>query len=148
MRWSVSSGLPELLCPAGSRERLEAAVHFGADAVYLAGKEFGMRSGSPNFGPDELASAVEYAHCAGVRVYLACNNLMNNADCEKLPGFLRMAQNAGVDAVIVTCWILSGSMHPEWKSIFPLRRGSQIGRLQKCFTILVQSALCLHVNCR
>lgn len=102
MRWNASSGLPELLCPAGSRERLEAAVRFGADAVYLAGKEFGMRSGSPNFSPDELASAVEYAHCAGVRVYLACNNLMNNADCEKLPGFLRMAQDSGVDAVIVT----------------------------------------------
>ena len=67
---ALKSGLPELLAPAGGRERLEAAVRFGADAVYLAGKEFGMRAASPNFGPEELASAVEYAHDAGVRVYL------------------------------------------------------------------------------
>lgn len=102
MRWSAFSGRPELLCPAGSPGRLEAAVRFGADAVYLAGREFGMRSGSPNFSPEELASAVAYAHRSGVRVYLACNNLMNNADCEKLPAHLCVARDAGVDAVIAT----------------------------------------------
>ncbi len=102
MRWDASSGRPELLSPAGDRERLEAAVRFGADAVYLAGKRFGMRSGSPNFGPEELASAVEYAHGAGVRVYLACNSLLSNEDCGGLPDFLREIRNAGVDAVIAT----------------------------------------------
>jgi putative protease len=98
----LKNGMPELLAPAGGRERLEAAVRFGADAVYLAGKEFGMRAASPNFGPEELASAVEYAHDAGVRVYLTCNNVMRNDDFGRLPDFLRMARDAGVDALIVT----------------------------------------------
>ena len=51
---------PELLAPAGDRERLEAAVRYGADAVYLAGKSFGMRSAPANFGPEELAQAVDF----------------------------------------------------------------------------------------
>ena len=51
---------PELLCPAGDRERLEAAVLYGADAVYLGGKEFGMRSAPANFDGDELAEAVSF----------------------------------------------------------------------------------------
>lgn len=99
---SQKCGLPELLAPAGDRKRLEAAVRFGADAVYLAGREFGMRAASPNFGPDELVSAVEYAHSAHVRVYLTCNNVMRNGDFGRLPDFLREAQDAGVDAFIVT----------------------------------------------
>ncbi|MCI1955390.1 MAG: U32 family peptidase [Oscillospiraceae bacterium] len=102
MRWSRESGLPELLSPAGDRERLEAAVRFGADAVYLAGKEFGMRTACPNFGMDELASAAEYAHGAGVRVYLACNSVMRNGDYDRLPAFLAGAKDAGVDAFILT----------------------------------------------
>ena len=96
------SGMPELLAPAGDRERLEAAIRFGADAVYLAGREFGMRAASPNFGPEELASAVKYAHAAGVHVYLTCNNVMHNGDFARLPDFLSEARDAGVDAFIVT----------------------------------------------
>lgn len=96
------AGLPELLAPAGDRERMESAIRFGADAVYFGGKEFGMRAASPNFGPEELASAAAYAHAAGVRVYLTCNNVMRNGDFERLPDFLRSAQEAGVDALIVT----------------------------------------------
>jgi putative protease len=95
-------GVPELLAPAGDRERLEAAIRFGADAVYLGGREFGMRAASPNFGPEELASAAAFAHNAGVRVYLTCNNVMRNGDFNRLPDFLRMARDAGVDALIVT----------------------------------------------
>jgi putative protease len=102
MRCPEGCGRPELLCPAGSPERLEAAVRFGADAVYLAGKELGMRSGAPNFSPEELAAAVTYAHGEGVRVYLACNSLLTNADCGRLPETLRSAERAGVDAVIAT----------------------------------------------
>lgn len=94
-------GAPELLSPAGDRERLEAAVLFGADAVYLAGKEFGMRSASPNFGENELASAVLFAHGAGVKVYLTCNTIAHNGELERLPDFFRMAVEAGVDAVIL-----------------------------------------------
>jgi putative protease len=92
---------PELLAPAGDMERLTNAVKFGADAVYLAGKEYGMRASSPNFGPEELAKAVEYAHRNHVRVYLTCNNIMRNSDLPHLPDFLRSVRDAGVDAVIV-----------------------------------------------
>ena len=59
---------PELLSPAGDRERLEAAVNYGADAVYLAGKSFGMRSAPSNFTEEELAEAVAYCHSRGVKV--------------------------------------------------------------------------------
>ncbi len=95
-------GLPELLAPAGDMERLKTAVRFGADAVYLAGKEFGMRSSSPNFDMKELASAVAYAHDNNVKVYLTCNVVMRNQDCSRMPDFLRSAQRAGVDALIIT----------------------------------------------
>ena len=96
------NGLPELLAPAGDFERLKAAIQFGADAVYLAGKEFGMRAASPNFGPEELAFAVKYAHDQNVRVYLTCNNVMSNADFSLLPDFLRAVRDSGVDALILT----------------------------------------------
>ncbi len=96
------NGLPELLAPAGDFERLKAAIQFGANAVYLAGKEFGMRAASPNFGPEELAFAVKYAHDQNVRVYLTCNNVMSNADFSLLPDFLRAVRDSGVDALILT----------------------------------------------
>ncbi|MCH4238957.1 MAG: U32 family peptidase [Oscillospiraceae bacterium] len=94
--------LPELLSPAGDMERLQAAIRFGADAVYLAGTEFGMRSAPSNFTPEELTQAVEYAHGRGIRVYLTCNIIPRNRDVDKLEPFLRMARDAGVDAFIVT----------------------------------------------
>ncbi len=94
--------LPELLSPAGDRERLQAAVRFGANAVYLAGREFGMRAASPNFDPQGLADAVRYAHAAGVKIYLTCNTVVHNGECGRLPDFLRGAEAAGVDALIVT----------------------------------------------
>lgn len=94
--------LPELLSPAGDRERMEAAVRFGADAVYLAGRMFGMRASSPNFTPEALADAVSWAHARGVRVYLTCNTVMHNGECALLPEFLEQSAQAGVDALIVT----------------------------------------------
>jgi putative protease len=94
--------LPELLAPAGDMERLQAAVQFGADAVYLAGTNFGMRSAPSNFTPQQLADGVEYAHSRGVRVYLTCNIIPRNSDIDGLEPFLRMARDAGVDAFIVT----------------------------------------------
>ncbi|MFU0833598.1 MAG: putative protease yhbU [Oscillospiraceae bacterium] len=92
---------PELLAPAGDRERLEAAVRFGADAVYLAGKEFGMRSASPNFGEEELVSAVQFAHEHGVKVYLTCNTIAHQEELARLPVFFQQAAKAEVDALIV-----------------------------------------------
>jgi putative protease len=94
--------LPELLAPAGDRERLEAAVLYGADAVYLAGKQFGMRATPLNFAPEELAQAVEFCHARGVRVYLTCNTLPINAEADRLPQFLAEAATARVDALIVS----------------------------------------------
>lgn len=92
---------PEVLAPVGDRERLEAALDFGADAVYLGGQMFGMRAGAPNFDAQALCDAVAMAHARGVKVYLTVNTLPRNPDMALLPQFLSEAVNAGVDAVIV-----------------------------------------------
>ena len=78
------SNFPELLAPAGDRARLEAAVRFGADAVYLAGKTFGMRCAPENFTPQELIDAVDFCHKKGVKVYLTCNTLPTCDDVDTL----------------------------------------------------------------
>lgn len=91
----------ELLAPAGDFERLQAALAFGADAVYLAAKEFGMRAGPANFSPEELAAAVQAAHQNGTRVHMTCNTLPRVDELDRLPDLLRHAQQVGVDALIV-----------------------------------------------
>lgn len=91
---------PELLSPAGDMERLRAALTFGADAVYLAGQEFGMRASQANFSPEALAEAAALCHARKVRLYLTVNTLPRNQEIARLPDWLRMAQAAGVDAVI------------------------------------------------
>ena len=92
--------IPELLCPAGDLVRLKAAVDFGADAVYLAGEEFGMRTAAKNFGEQDLKEGIEYAHAHGVKVHIACNVLPHNDEIERLPEFLKMVNDLGADAVI------------------------------------------------
>ncbi|MBQ8928190.1 MAG: U32 family peptidase [Oscillospiraceae bacterium] len=92
---------PELLCPAGDRERLEAAIRFGADAVYLGGTSFGMRQGAPNFDAAALCEAVSLAHSKGVKVYLTVNTLPRTDEMERLPAFVAEAVRAGVDAMII-----------------------------------------------
>lgn len=92
---------PEVLSPAGDMERLTSAIRFGADAVYLAGKAFGMRTSPNNFSEDELAQAVKLAHANGVKVYLTCNTLPRNDEIDKLPAFIESSAAAGVDAFIV-----------------------------------------------
>ena len=92
----------ELLSPVGDRERLGAAITFGADAVYLAGQEFGMRTAPANFSREGLTDAVRLAHQNGVRVYLTCNTVPHNEELSRLPDFLKFAQEAGVDAFIIT----------------------------------------------
>lgn len=92
----------EVLSPAGDFERLRAAVHYGADAVYLAGKQFGMRASQANFGEQELKEAVAFCHARDVRVYLTVNVLPRNWEIEALPAYLKIVQAAGVDAVIVS----------------------------------------------
>lgn len=91
----------EVLSPAGDMERLNAAVSFGADAVYLAGKEFGMRTSSCNFNNDDLIKAVKIAHDNNTKVYLTCNTLPRNDEIPRLPEFLEKSKDAGIDAFIV-----------------------------------------------
>ena len=91
----------ELLSPAGDMERLEMAVLYGADAVYLAGTSFGMRSFAGNFSPEELPKAVRYAHDHGVKVHVTVNTMPRNGELDDLPEHLQRLDDAGVDALIL-----------------------------------------------
>jgi putative protease len=97
----MTSKKPELLSPAGDMERLEMALHYGADAVYLAGQEFGLRAAAGNFSDDELRLAVKTAHAAGARVHVTCNTLPREDELSRLPAFLELVQDAGADALII-----------------------------------------------
>ena len=98
----IRDNRPELLAPAGDMECLRAALDFGADAVYLAGQMFGMRTAPSNFTREELQTAVALAHARGVRVYVTCNTVPRNKEIDLLPDYLAFLQAAGVDALIVT----------------------------------------------
>ncbi len=91
---------PELLCPAGDMERLEMALHYGADAVYLAGEQFGMRAAAGNFSEEELCRAVKLAHQNGTTVHITCNTLPRDEELRSLPAFLELLEEIGADAVI------------------------------------------------
>ena len=93
--------IPELLAPAGDRERLEAALMYGADAVYLGGDAFGMRAAPQNFNFEQLEEAVKLCHAKGVKVYLTCNTLARNDEILVLPSYLERWASIGVDAFIV-----------------------------------------------
>lgn len=92
---------PEILAPAGDFERLTAAIRYGADAVYLGGRQFGMRASPANFSDEELARAVAFCHDRGKRVYLTCNTTPRNDEIKSLPDFMRQAGSLGVDALII-----------------------------------------------
>ena len=107
---------PELLAPAGDMERLKMAVLYGADAVYLAGTSFGMRSFAGNFTPEELPVAVKYAHAHGVRVHVTVNTMPRNDEIACLPAYLEQLENAGVDALILAdlgAFTLAGKYAPH-----------------------------------
>lgn len=99
---TIPQKVPELLAPAGDMEALRCAVQFGADAVYLAGTRFGMRSAPRNFTLDELREAVRFAHENGVRVYLTCNTLPRNYELQEIEAFIPEAATCGIDAFIAT----------------------------------------------
>ena len=106
----------ELLSPAGDMERLKMAVAYGADAVYLAGTAFGMRSFAGNFTPEELPIAVKYAHDHGVSVHVTVNTMPRNDEICQLPAYLEQLQDAGVDALIVAdmgAFTLAGKYAPR-----------------------------------
>ncbi len=91
----------ELLSPAGDMERLQMAVAYGADAVYLAGNQFGMRAFAGNFSPEELKTAVELCHAHGVAAHITCNTMPRGPELAKLPEYLEYLQDIGADALIV-----------------------------------------------
>ena len=97
----VMADRPELLSPAGDMERLRMALLYGADAVYLAGRAYGMRAASANFSDEELDEAVKLAHAAGVKIYVTCNTLPLETELAPLPRYLGFLQEIGVDAMII-----------------------------------------------
>lgn len=91
----------ELLAPAGDMERLVMALHYGADAVYLAGTEFGMRAAAGNFDEETMRHAVDLCHKKGVSVHVTCNTLPREHELVRLPAYLEFLEDIGVDALIV-----------------------------------------------
>ena len=106
----------ELLSPAGDMDRLKMSVLYGADAVYLAGTDFGMRSFAGNFTPEELPKAVQFAHDHGVKVHVTVNTMPRNNEIISLPAYLEQLDDAKVDALIVAdmgAFTLAGKYAPH-----------------------------------
>ena len=106
---------PELLAPAGDMERLKMAVLYGADAVYLAGTSFGMRAFAGNFAPEELKTAVDFAHAHGVAVHCTINTMPRSGEVDALPAHLERLN----DAWGPSPW--RGNMLPTANATFPPR---------------------------
>ena len=92
----------ELLAPAGSLEKMKYAFLFGADAVYMGGKNYSLRANAKNFSLEEMKEAVEYAHSIGKKVYITCNIVFHNEDLEGLKEYLKYLESIHVDAVLVS----------------------------------------------
>ena len=93
---------PELLAPAGNMEKGKMALLYGADAIYLGGKLFGLRAFANNFSLEEIAEMAEYAHSLGKKVYVTVNIFAHNEDIDRLPDYLRGLQQAKVDALLIS----------------------------------------------
>ncbi|MBS3937464.1 MAG: U32 family peptidase [Peptococcaceae bacterium] len=94
--------LPELLAPAGTPEKLVFALQYGADAVYAAGPQFGLRAHAGNFTLSELAEGIQYAHGLGRKVYVTVNIIPHNDDLKELPMYLEAIAAIGADAIILS----------------------------------------------
>ena len=92
---------PELLAPAGDFEKLQMAIAYGADAVYVGGKQFSLRANAKNFDLAELSQAIAYAHRNNVKVYVSVNIFAHNRDLQNLKEYLLALKDMGADAVIV-----------------------------------------------
>ena len=107
---------PELLAPAGKKEKCKIALRYGADAVYLGGKMFGLRAFANNFSIEEIAEAAAYAHGLGKKVYVTVNIFAHNEDLARLPDYLLELQQAGVDALLISdlgVWNVARQTVPE-----------------------------------
>ncbi len=94
--------LPELLAPAGNFEKMQTAIHYGADAVYFGGKKFSLRAHATNFSEEEIGPAAAYAHERGVQVYTTLNIFAHNDDLADLPAYLAALREAKVDGLIIS----------------------------------------------
>ncbi|WP_453997572.1 peptidase U32 family protein [Bacillus nitroreducens] len=92
---------PELLAPAGNLEKLKIAVHYGADAVFIGGQEYGLRSNADNFTLEEIAEGVEFANKYGAKIYVTTNIFAHNENIDGLDEYLMGLENAGVSGIIV-----------------------------------------------
>ena len=92
---------PELLAPAGSLEKLKIAVHYGADAVFIGGREFGLRSNAGNFSIEEMQEGVEFANRYGAKIYVTTNIFAHNENMDGLEEYLKSIEDAGVTGIIV-----------------------------------------------
>lgn len=92
---------PEILAPAGDLEKLKMAVIYGADAVYLAGRQFGMRAFAGNFDEKQMEAGIVFAHQHGAKAYVTINIFANNDDLSQLPPYLKLLASLGVDALII-----------------------------------------------
>jgi len=92
---------PEILAPAGNLEKLEFAVMYGADAVYIGGQAYGLRAYAGNFSYDDMAKGIAFAHQHGVRVYVTANIIPHNQDLAGLPAHVEKVASLGADALIV-----------------------------------------------
>lgn len=92
----------ELLMPAGNLKKLKTAFHFGADAVYIGGKQFSLRAFADNFSPEEMIEGINYAHALGKKVYVTVNIFAKNADLESAKGYFEFLQSANADAVLIS----------------------------------------------
>ena len=99
---SINIVKPELLAPAGNFEKLQAALIYGADAVYFGGKNFSLRAFGDNFTRDEILSAVDFTHAHGKKIYAAVNVFAHNADLDALNDYLKFLDAAKVDAVLIS----------------------------------------------
>lgn len=107
---------PELLAPAGNMEKLHMALLYGADAVYLGGKMFGLRAFASNFSLAEMDEAVAFAHSLHKKVYVTVNIFAHNEDINNLPDYLRNLQAMGVDALLISdfgVWSVAREIIPE-----------------------------------
>ena len=93
---------PELLAPAGNLEKLKIALAYGADAVYMGGRQFGLRAFADNFSEEEMREGIAYAHQLGKKVYITMNIFARNNDFEGMEDYVRFLHRAEVDAVILS----------------------------------------------
>lgn len=94
--------IPEILAPAGSLEKLKVAILYGANAVYLGGQKFGLRTAAENFTQDELREGIEFAHERDAKVYVVLNSFLHDKDLTELPEFIKFLEEIKTDAVIVS----------------------------------------------